>query len=125
MPIRRPRGKGRSAVLAVRREIDVWIRSCPTEARNGNLTRLETLKASTLELGRLRRDLHYAGSELAVTICGLQATLEKLVAVSGTTSKSPPPPRLRLRRWGACGLSAPTSGHSFDLHHDRLASACP
>lgn len=29
MPVRRPRGKARSAVLAVRSEIDRWLSSCP------------------------------------------------------------------------------------------------
>jgi len=39
LPVRRPRGTKRSAVLAVRGEIDAWLRSCPqlTKAdRNGN-----------------------------------------------------------------------------------------
>jgi|SRR5215467_7969161 len=38
LPVRRPRGTRRSAVLAVRSEIEVWLRSCPqlTNAdRNG------------------------------------------------------------------------------------------
>jgi predicted DNA-binding transcriptional regulator AlpA len=30
LPVRRPRGKKRSAVIAVQSEIDAWLRRCPT-----------------------------------------------------------------------------------------------
>jgi hypothetical protein len=33
LPVRRPRGKGRSAVIAVRSELDHWLHSCPIEER--------------------------------------------------------------------------------------------
>lgn len=33
LPVRRPRGKGRSAVIAVRSELDQWLHSCPIEER--------------------------------------------------------------------------------------------
>jgi predicted DNA-binding transcriptional regulator AlpA len=29
LPVRRPRGRRRSAVIAVRKEIDAWLSSCP------------------------------------------------------------------------------------------------
>ena len=29
LPVRRPRGKSRSAVMAMRAELDAWIKSCP------------------------------------------------------------------------------------------------
>lgn len=32
LPVRRPRGKRRSAVLALRREIDAWLNCCPQAA---------------------------------------------------------------------------------------------
>jgi hypothetical protein len=35
LPVRRPRRKGRSAVIAVRSEIDEWIKSSPTEVSHG------------------------------------------------------------------------------------------
>ena len=58
MPVRRPRGRGRSAVLAVRSELDRWIQACPLEARekmSQSVTELsvnpaiEQLRTSTLE----------------------------------------------------------------------------
>lgn len=33
LPVRRPRGRRRSAVIAMRSEIDQWLNSCPLEAR--------------------------------------------------------------------------------------------
>jgi hypothetical protein len=49
LPVRRPRGTKRSAVLAVRSEIDAWLRTCPqlTKAdRNGNAGRVRRKYAS-------------------------------------------------------------------------------
>lgn len=51
MPVRRPRGKDRSAVIAVPTEIDEWLRKCPTrycreetsgEAQHAGLLRKDT-----------------------------------------------------------------------------------
>ena len=39
MPVRRPRGKSRSAVIAMRSEIDEWLRACPVSAREQLATR--------------------------------------------------------------------------------------
>jgi hypothetical protein len=42
LPVRRPRGKRRSAVLALRKEIDAWLGSCPQlvlDAENEDLRR--------------------------------------------------------------------------------------
>jgi hypothetical protein len=33
LPVRRPRGRGRSAVIAVRSELDQWLHTCPIEER--------------------------------------------------------------------------------------------
>src|SRR5215467_6950635 len=33
LPVRRPRGRRRSAVIAMRSEIDAWLNHCPLEAR--------------------------------------------------------------------------------------------
>jgi hypothetical protein len=89
MPVHRPRGIGRSAVVAVRCEIDGWIKSCPTEARDAVLPQLEPLRASTLELKRLRTDLGRSRQQLHTAMAGLRATLEKLVASSTATSAKP------------------------------------
>src|SRR6516165_9962944 len=34
LPVRRPRGRRRSAVIAMRSEIDQWLNRCPLEARD-------------------------------------------------------------------------------------------
>src|SRR5579864_7941705 len=38
LPVRRPRGRSRSAVIALRPEMDEWIHSCPLEKREGHLS---------------------------------------------------------------------------------------
>jgi len=41
LPVRRPRGKRRSAVLALRKEIDAWLGNCPqvaSDPEQGDLT---------------------------------------------------------------------------------------
>ena len=68
MPVRRPRGKGRSAVIAMRSELDQWIKSCPTETDEetkpqvtsfAQFPMLLSLRASTLELHRLRDEMKF------------------------------------------------------------------
>lgn len=86
LPVRRPRGKSRSAVLALRPELDEWIRNCPQEKReavedgapveNGGglrqnhdttelLVELRTLRSS---LVKNRKDVHQALTELMANV---------------------------------------------------------
>jgi hypothetical protein len=53
LPVRRPRGKRRSAVLALRREIDAWLNCCPQAALEEPATRGT---AAILSDGILHRD---------------------------------------------------------------------
>lgn len=86
MPVRRPRGRGRSAVLAMRSELDSWVKSCPMEA-TGQLSpykvpkvELELLRASTLELHRLRHEVSRSYGQLAVALNEMAARLHALAA---------------------------------------------
>lgn len=36
LPVRRPRGKSRSAVIAVRSDLDEWLKSCPLHVRENS-----------------------------------------------------------------------------------------
>ncbi|HEY6349841.1 MAG TPA: hypothetical protein VI636_10565 [Candidatus Angelobacter sp.] len=100
MPVRRPRGKGRSAVLAVRSEIDLWIRSCPLEntgdlattklpvGQGPQLTITQPLRLSTLELHRLRADMSRSREELSVALHELVARLVKMMGSSSARASN-------------------------------------
>jgi phage terminase Nu1 subunit (DNA packaging protein) len=91
LPVRRPRGKGRSAVIAMRSELDGWIRSCPTETAEEakiqgtaltQLPMLQTLRASTLELHRLRDEMNRSRQQLSVVLSELAIRVEKVLGSS-------------------------------------------
>jgi hypothetical protein len=90
MPVRRPRAKGRSAVLAMRGELDGWIKACPIEHRNADLSQIEPLRTSTLELRRLRTDLNLSRTQLSGAIANLVATLKKVAATTSAIPTQPP-----------------------------------
>jgi len=94
MPVRRPRGRGRSAVLAVRSELDRWIQACPLEARekmSQSVTELsvnpaiEQLRTSTLQLHQIRSQMHDSREQLFVALSELSASVQKMaiMAVGG------------------------------------------
>ena len=96
MPVRRPRGKGRSAVIAMRSELDRWIKSCPTETDEDSRTQcvaltqlpmLQSLRASTLELHRLRDQVNHSREQLFAVLSELAVSVEKMM---GSTSTVPP-----------------------------------
>jgi len=90
LPVRRPHGRGRSAVVAIRSELDLWLKACPVEKRNAEGENGQSLGKSrrftvsngdlVLEGQRLRR--HVASSRLQVSsaLVNLVATLERMTA---------------------------------------------
>ncbi|HEV2961768.1 MAG TPA: hypothetical protein VG649_08105 [Candidatus Angelobacter sp.] len=91
MPVRRPRGKGRSAVIAICSEIDRWIRSCPTgtyeegkpqAAALPQFPMLQSLRASTLELHRLRDEMSRSREQLSIVLGALAVSVEKVMGCS-------------------------------------------
>jgi hypothetical protein len=95
LPVRRPAGKSRSAVIAIRADLDAWLKHCSI-SRNGNEpgrmvrmngsgrlvraheTRLETRKAIEkcaalqLEMVRTCAELRQAVERYSVTVRGLK-----------------------------------------------------
>jgi len=88
LPVRRPHGRGRSAVFAVKSEIDAWLLSRPREIdtkalmvdgrviTDVYLTNLHTLH---VDARRLRADVHASRMELGESITRLVQTLSKMM----------------------------------------------
>jgi hypothetical protein len=97
MPVRRPRGRGRSAVIAVRTELDHWIKSCPLEdgvelksrGRTCSLSPLiAQLRTSTLQLHQLRRQIIDSRAQLVVALSQLAANVGKVTQISGGVQRT-------------------------------------
>lgn len=56
LPVRRPRGKSRSAVMAMRSDIDQWLRACPVSALGeaGKTETVETTNPMPPEFSEIR-----------------------------------------------------------------------
>ncbi len=92
MPVRRPRGRGRSAVIAVRTELDHWIKSCPLEdgvelKSRGTACSLSPLiaqlRTSTLQLHQLRSQIIDSRAQLVIALSQLAANVGKVTQISG------------------------------------------
>lgn len=101
LPVRRPRGKNRSAVIAMRSEIDEWLKSCPSSQRAGSpapntspqATQLFTLILKGRELmketKRSRLELNTTVIELKSSVRSISSRLRPFVASPATSC--PPP----------------------------------
>jgi hypothetical protein len=110
LPVRRPSGRGRSAVIAMRSEIDLWLRSCPLEKRQKHavadgppvpadsvLFCRELLSASR----RLRADVFRSRHELSTALHELCMTVRKMtVAPRFDANVSSAPARAEGRTTG-------------------------
>ena len=113
MPVRRPRGKGRSAVIAIRSELECWIKSCPTEtdeeATQGTaltqLPVLQSLRESTLELHRLRDEVNRSREQLFVVLSELAMRVEKVM----DSSSGAPPHRFAFAAYSVSTTIEPTA----------------
>ena len=82
LPVRRPHGRGRSAVFAVKSEIDGWLLSRPREIDTKTLVfevSLNSLQMSREEGRRLRAEVHTSRTELGDSITRLVQTLGKMM----------------------------------------------
>lgn len=85
LPVRRPRGRRRSAVIAMRSEIDQWLNSCPLEARErvaGSSPEREPLahaEYSDIPLSELILSSRLLRSDLDRTRRELQSMVRQLV----------------------------------------------
>ncbi len=86
MPVRRPRGRGRSAVIAIRSELDNWINACPLATKPSNKPYdnektqrlLEQLRAAVCEMRELRAQVKSSREQLSSALGELRWTAQKL-----------------------------------------------
>jgi hypothetical protein len=96
LPVRRPRGKSRSAVIAFREELDGWLTDCPQTAQhhdNGipaTLTPGEALCiAEIIEESRgLRSKARDLREEMSVALNTLVSNLERIQGNCGNGSRA-------------------------------------
>lgn len=100
MPVHRPRGHGRSAVIAIQSEIDHWLKSCPLnepqeqKAPDTPLPRIAVVRIPNHELllasQKLRDDVTHRRDQLSEVITTLITTVSKM----GTKSPQAAEPEL-------------------------------
>jgi len=100
LPVRRPRGKSRSAVIAFRKEIDVWLIDCPQTVNhhNGNGKSLPVrpgealpVAAILLESQGLRSKADELCKEMNVALHDLISNLERIQGSCGRGHAFAPP----------------------------------
>jgi|SRR5215510_9336216 len=99
LPVRRPHGRGRSAVVAIPSELDLWLRACPIERRNSDAKTeappkvVGRVRASNVELlleaQRLRQHVARSRLQVSAALVNLVATLERMTAESSDTPATP------------------------------------
>lgn len=83
LPVRRPRSKGRSPVIALRSEIDLWLKTSMQGKQDGNgLDRFDALRAESRNLRltsqQLRDSMRRSSAELARTVAALVESVERI-----------------------------------------------
>ena len=84
LPVRRPRGMSRSAVIAMRSEIDEWLRACPvTERAERTHATVDGPRLSSPSLiirsHELRSDMCRNRDEMGVSLNKLMITLKDML----------------------------------------------
>ncbi|HET6933638.1 MAG TPA: hypothetical protein VFI72_02290 [Candidatus Angelobacter sp.] len=106
LPVRRPRGRSRSAVIAMRSDIDHWLKACPVSAREQMVSEVAVRSANPedrlvrfqihahVERSRwLRNNLHQTRQDFNGALSRLINNLERL-AVPQVDSRSRRGPKL-------------------------------
>lgn len=88
MPVRRPRGKSRSAVIAMRSEIDQWLKACPVHereqaARDAAVVPQRPLGELILSSRNLRHSMDLRREEFHGALRRLLGTLETMAKAAG------------------------------------------
>lgn len=83
LPVRRPRSKGRSPVMALRSEIDLWLKATMQGKQDGNGSgRFAALRAESRELRlasqRLRGEVRRSYAEFLLTVDALVASMQRI-----------------------------------------------
>ena len=94
LPVRRPRGKNRSAVIAIRSELDEWIKACPVTSTGKRMQHVVSsappparpaLRSLIVRSCQLRMDVSRRCDDLTTS-------LNKLLATLGSMMKQPDQP---------------------------------
>src|SRR5437588_795989 len=94
LPVRRPRGKDRSAVIAIRSELDEWIKACPVTSTGKRMQHVVSsappparpaLRSLIVRSCQLRMDVSRRCDDLTTS-------LNKLLATLGSMMKQPDQP---------------------------------
>jgi hypothetical protein len=81
LPVRRPRGKQRSAVVAICGDIDAWMQHCPLAAKKWEQPDHQEAVTDLISQSRhLRLELHRIKGELHETVDRLTANLGRMQA---------------------------------------------
>ncbi len=86
LPVRRPHGKSRSAVIAIPDELDTWLRSCPCTTNGAGKTteRPTLLRESIAESRKLREQSAILASCHKQVAAGFITVLRKILESSDT-----------------------------------------
>lgn len=104
LPVRRPRGRDRSAVIALKPDLDKWLRDTP-QGPEPHPPQLH------LDNGQLRRNtelLKLRAAELMARSQKLQATIAESMTLAAALNQKRPP----LPKGTANGASVPPAGQS-------------
>ena len=90
LPVRRPRGKSRSAVIALTSELDAWLRKSPT--REGEAPEIARVTvAATSEVRTAACELRVQASQLRLehhaALCTLLSRLQAIAASLGSEKR--------------------------------------
>jgi len=92
LPVRRPRGKSRSAIMALRRDLDAWVRNSPqiNQTRNGDRAvrqripddyppiRNVSIRGTILASRGLRNQTRQLRNEMTAALTSLVASLKRI-----------------------------------------------
>jgi hypothetical protein len=96
LPVRRPRGKSRSAVIAFREELDGWLTDCPqTTDHNGNAVPLTPTPGEALHVTEiivesrgLRSKARELREEMSVALHILVSNVERMQGKCGNVGRA-------------------------------------
>lgn len=94
LPVHRPRGRGRSAVLAIRSELDQWVKESPV-VRPGDPLGMRPLSPLILESRQLRMNARRLRGEVHLTLENVIDTVNRIARQSVL------PPEDKLRGGGS------------------------
>jgi hypothetical protein len=107
LPVRRPRGKERSAVMALKKDLDLWLQSAPSSA----VAHEEQPRLDHLQLRRNTEVLKMRAAELFAQSQKLQTKMAQSMALAEALNKKKQLP-LRRNAPDADSIASTPNGHA-------------